>query len=211
MSSTRFCIVRHGETDWNAERRIQGHLDVELNAIGRIQAEATARGIIGHDFAALYSSDLMRTLQTAATLARAARLEVQPEAGLRERHYGRLQGMTYEEMLALDTTEAERFRRRDLNYAFGSGETLTAFAGRIHETVERLAAAHIGQTLLLVTHGGVLDIVHRRSVGRELASPRDFAVPNAALNWVEVGPQGWRLLAWADRQHLEKTLEQSAE
>ena len=211
MTTTRLCIVRHGETDWNAERRIQGHIDIELNAAGRSQAEATARGIVNHRFAALYSSDLMRTMQTAATLARVVGRAVSPDTGLRERHYGHMQGKTYEEMLASGAAEAERFRQRVLDHDFGGGETLPDFAKRIYTTVDRLASAHAGQSLLLVTHGGVLDVIYRRALGRDLASPRDFAVPNAALNWVEVGPEGWRLLTWADRQHLEQTLEQSAE
>lgn len=211
MTPTRLCIVRHGETDWNAERRIQGHLDIELNASGRRQAEATARGLAAHDFAALYSSDLMRTLQTAATLAPMTGLEVRPEPGLRERHYGRMQGLSYAEMLALDAPVAARYKQRDLHDDFGGGEPLLAFADRIHATIERLAAAHAGATLLLVTHGGVLDIIYRRATGRDLSSPRDFVVPNAALNWLEVAPGSWRLLAWADRRHLEQTLEQSVE
>jgi probable phosphoglycerate mutase len=133
------------------------------------------------------------------------------ETGLRERNYGGMQGLTYDEMLLKDTAEAERFRQRELHYDFGGGETLVEFAERIYATVNRLSAAHAGQTLLLVTHGGVLDIIYRRASGRDLTSPRDFAVPNAALNWVEVGQEGWRLLAWAERLHLDETLEQSAE
>jgi len=211
VTTTRLCIVRHGETDWNAERRIQGHIDIELNAAGRGQAEATARGIVNHRFAALYSSDLLRTMQTARTLARVVGRAVSPDAGLRERHYGRMQGKTYEEILASGVTEAEQFRQRVLDHDFGGGETLPAFAARIYTTVDRLASAHAGQSLLLVTHGGVLDVIYRRALGRDLTSPRDFAVPNAALNWVEASPEGWRLLTWADRQHLERTLEQSAE
>jgi len=211
MNTTRLCIVRHGETHWNTERRIQGHFDIGLNANGLGQAQATARGIGYHEFSALYSSDLMRTLQTAAVLGRVAGLSVKPETGLRERHYGRMQGMTYEEMLAQDEAEAERFRLRDPFYDFGAGETLLDFADRIHGTVERLVSAHVGQALLLVTHGGVLDIIYRRATGRDLSAPRDFVVPNAALNWLEVSAEGWRLLSWADRQHLEVVLEQSAE
>ena len=199
MTTTRLCIVRHGETHWNTERRIQGHLDIELNVNGLGQAEATARGIADHEFSALYSSDLMRTVQTAAILGRVAGLSVHEDEGLRERHYGRMQGMTYEEMLAQDVAEAERFRQRDPFYDFGAGETLLDFADRIHGTVERLVSAHAGQTLLLVT------------TGRGLSAPRDFVVPNAALNWLEVGAEGWRLLSWADRQHLEVVLEQSVE
>ena len=211
MSPTTLCIVRHGETDWNIERRIQGHMDIALNATGLAQAEATARGIKGHEVAAIYSSDLTRAMQTALCLAPVASVAVQPEAGLRERHFGRMQGMNYDEMLAHDAGEAERFRQRDLYYDFGGGETLIAFADRIHATVERLASHHAGQTILLVTHGGVLDVIHRRAVGRDIASPRDFVVPNAALNWVDVDADGWRLLLWADKRHLERTIEQSVE
>ena len=211
MSPTTLCIVRRGETDWNTERRIQGHMDTALNAAGLAQAEATARGIKGWDIEAIYSSDLMRALQTAERLSPVSGVPVQPESGLRERHFGRMQGMNYDEMLALDAAEAERFKSRDLYYDFGGGEMLIAFADRIHATVERLASRHAGQTILLVTHGGVLDIIHRRAAGRDLSSPRDFVVPNAALNWVEVDADGWRLLMWADRRHLEKTIEQSVE
>jgi 2,3-bisphosphoglycerate-dependent phosphoglycerate mutase len=207
----RLCIVRHGETGWNTERRIQGHVDIALNAVGRSQAEATARGIAGQKFDAIYSSDLIRAMQTAEMLCRVAGLAVQHEPGLRERHYGRMQGMTYEDIQEQDALEAARFRQRDPYSDFGGGETLIAFADRVHATIERLAAAHSGKTLLLVTHGGVLDIVYRRAAGRDLSSPRDFTVPNAALNWVEVGAQGWQLLSWADRRHLEVTLEQSTE
>ncbi len=207
----RLCIVRHGETDWNVARRIQGHVDIPLNATGLGQATATASGIANHEFAAIYSSDLMRAMQTAQAVARSQALAVLPEPGLRERHFGSMQGMNYDEMLERHAGEAERFRNRDPDHDFGGGETLTGFASRIHATIDRLASAHAGQSVLLVTHGGVLDIVYRRAVARDLSSVRDFAVPNAALNWLEVGPKGWRLLSWADRQHLEKTLEQSAE
>lgn len=209
--TTRLCIVRHGETDWNIERRIQGHVDIPLNAAGLAQAQATARGVAAHRFAALYSSDLQRTWQTADTLARVTGLDARPAPGLRERHYGAMQGATYEEMLARDAQMAQRFRARDPHFDFAGGETLHGFVARVHAAIEMLAAEHAGETLLLVTHGGVLDIVYRRAVGRDLSSPRDFPVPNAALNWIDVEGEAWRLVAWADTGHLENTLQQSAE
>ena len=211
MIPTRICIVRHGETDWNLERRLQGQIDIGLNAAGRTQAEAAAHGLEQHAFAALYSSDLQRTLQTAAVLAGRLALPVRPEAGLRERHYGVFQGRTATEF-ARDHPDAHaRFLSRDPDYDFGHGESLRSFAARVSETIERLASLHAGQTLLLVTHGGVLDIVYRRITDRDLSGPRDFAVPNAALNWIETASPDWRLLTWADRRHLERTLEQAVE
>ena len=209
--TTRLCIVRHGETDWNTERRIQGHVDIPLNAAGIEQAAAAARGIAQHRFAAVYSSDLQRALQTARTLASATGLDVRPLQGLRERHYGAVQGLTYEELLARDAQMAQRFRARDPHFDFDGGEALLVFVERIRAAIEALAAAHVGESVLLVTHGGVLDIVYRRATGRDLASPRDFPVPNAALNWIEVQHGDWHLVQWADTRYLERTLEQSVE
>ena len=211
MNVTRICIVRHGETDWNLERRLQGQLDTDLNAEGRAQAKATAQGLEQHGFAAIYSSDLRRTMQTATVLAERLALDVRPEAGLRERNYGVFQGRTATE-LARDYPDAHaRFLARNPDYDFGHGESLRNFAVRVSETIERIASRHAGQTLLLVTHGGVLDIVYRRITGRDLSGPRDFPVPNAALNWIEISHEDWGLLAWADRSHLERTLEQAVE
>ena len=91
---TRICIIRHGETDWNVEKRIQGHLDIPLNQTGRAQALATAQSAFHYAFQAIYSSDLSRTLDTANAVAKRLALEVQPLALLRERHYGIFQGLT---------------------------------------------------------------------------------------------------------------------
>jgi probable phosphoglycerate mutase len=211
MKNTRFCIVRHGETDWNVERRIQGHIDIPLNAVGRAQAEATAAGLAAHAFAAAYSSDLARAWQTAEAAARRIGLELKPDAGLRERHYGLFQGLTAAEGAERFPAAHARYRARDPNYAFEHGESLNDVAARVVAAMVALAARHPGLTVLLVSHGGVLDVCYRRATGRDLSSPRDFPIPNAALSWIEIGPQGWRLLSWADRRHLEQTLEESAE
>lgn len=210
MTTTRICIVRHGETDWNAARRMQGQIDIPLNAAGRAQAAATAAGLAGRAFDALYSSDLMRTWQTAEPIAAACGLELRALPGLRERHYGRMQGLT--------PAEAERslpelhaaYAGRDPDHDLDGGESLTAFAARVVSTLGELAAAHAGGTLLVVAHGGVLDIVYRMATGRDLAGPRDFPIPNAGLNWVEHGATGWRLVAWGERAHLDGALDEVA-
>lgn len=196
---TRVCIVRHGETDWNVARRLQGHLDVPLNALGRQQAQRTARALNGQRFDACYASDLLRTRETAALIAQALRLEVTQTAALRERHYGLFQGLTYEEAAQTHPALYARFEARDPDFAFpGHGESLRSVAGRIGALLHELAERHAGQRLLLVTHGGVLDIVHRLASGKPLEARRDFAIPNAALNWLRHAPaQGWQIDAWA--------------
>lgn len=200
-------MVRHGETDWNVEKRIQGHIDISLNATGLEQAEATAAGLVGHRFDVAYSSDLDRAWQTAQTIGIRQGLEVRRAPGLRERHYGVLQGLTTAEIAVRYPKSYAHYLARTPEHDFRSGESLVDFAARIVAAVERLAADHPGRTMLLVSHGGVLDICYRRATGRDLASARDFSIPNAALNWFEVGADGWRLLTWADRRHLERTLD----
>lgn len=218
MSSvTRFCLVRHGETNWNVVKRIQGHLDVPLNAAGCAQAQATAAGLADHRFAAIYSSDLTRAVQTAQAAAQKLGQAVQLEPGLRERHYGRLQGLTGAEIAERYPEDHARYLARDEHCAFGEGESLSALAQRIAVTLERLAVRHLGQSVLCVAHGGVLDVIYRRATGRPLSAPRDFVVPNCALNWltIELGRGSsaivadWRIEAWADRRHLVATLDES--
>lgn len=204
MCSTRLCLVRHGETAWNAEKRLQGHLDVPLNEVGHVQAQATAASLAGQQFAAFYSSDLRRAQQTAAAAGRALGLDATLEPELRERHYGVFQGLTYDEARERFPDEYARFDARDLDFAFpGNGESLGEFATRIHLALTGIANRHAGQQTLIVTHGGVLDIVHRLATGKSLEAPRDFKIPNAALNWIEFDGQSWRLIAWADLRHLE--------
>ncbi len=201
---TRLCLVRHGETAWNAERRLQGHLDVPLNEVGAAQAEATAAILAAHRFAACYSSDLVRASQTAAAAARVLGLSPRHEPALRERHYGLFQGLTYDEARMHHPDEYARFEARDPEFVFPSGgESLSGFARRIGAALAGIAERHRGEAVLIVTHGGVLDIVHRLATGKTLAAPRDFVIPNAALNWIEFDGSAWHLVAWADRRHLE--------
>lgn len=209
-SSTRLCIVRHGETDWNAERRIQGQLDIPLNATGRQQAEAAAQsladaGLADEGFSAIYSSNLQRALDTAVAAANLLQLPVRPEEGLRERHYGDYQGLTQDEIKQRD--DYARYIERDPNFAFGSGETLRGFAERIKDTLNRLAQQHVGESILLFAHGGVLDVIYRIATHRPLETTRDFPIPNAALNWIAIGTPGWELLEWGVQAHLHSARE----
>jgi len=207
MNSSRICMVRHGETAWNAEGRVQGQTDVPLSSTGEAQARAVAAALAGGRFAALYASDLTRVRQTAAPAAAALGLEPRLDPGLRERHYGKFETLTYAEARERLPEDFARFRDKELDYDFGSGESLRAFNARALACVGAIAARHAGETVLVFPHGGVLEMVRRRALGSGLQSARDFDIPNAALNWIEVAPAGWRVEQWAEVAHLARALD----
>jgi 2,3-bisphosphoglycerate-dependent phosphoglycerate mutase len=200
---TRVFLLRHGQTAWNAEQRIQGQLDVPLNAVGQWQAQRLADTLADEDISVIYSSDLQRTRQTAAPLALARGLEVGLDAGLRERGFGSFEGRTYKEIDESWPEHAALWRQRDLHYQPGGGETLHSFNERSVSTVLKLAAVHPGQSIAIVAHGGVLDCVYRAAVRVELKAPRSWQIENAVINRLLWTPQGLSLVGWADASHLE--------
>lgn len=207
MRVARICAIRHGETAWNAEGRVQGQTDVPLSPVGEAQARALVPALAGERFAALYASDLARVRQTAAPAARALGLAPRVDAALRERHYGKFETLTYLEARERHPEDFARFKAKEPDYDFGTGESLRRFYERSVACMGAIAARHAGETVLVFTHGGVLEMVRRHALGMGLAAPRDFEIPNAALNWFEVDAQSWRVLAWAETTHLAAALD----
>lgn len=209
-TSTRICLVRHGETAWNSERRVQGHIDIDLNAAGEAQARAAGRSLAAHSFAGVYSSDLQRAWRTAQIATAGLGLEVLPTPALRERHFGVLQGITSQEASEQEPHAHRHHLARTPDYDYETGESLLVFAARVMAGLEQLAARHAGRTVLAFTHGGVLDVAYRAATGRPLEAPRDFPLPNAALNWIERRNGAWRLISWADSSHLQQAMDELA-
>jgi len=217
MTRTRLCIIRHGETAWNAEGRVQGQTDVPLSGVGRAQARAVANALArstnalsaraDERFAALYASDLVRVTQTAAPAAERLGLHARLDARLRERHYGVFETLTYVDAKEHFPEDYARFKLRDPDYDFGTGESLRGFYARTVECLSELIARHAGESILVFTHGGVLEMAYRYATGKPLSARRDFEIPNAALNWIEAAPGGWSVEAWADCSHLEAALD----
>ena len=204
---TRLCVVRHGETAWNAEHRVQGQLDVPLNAVGQAQAQAVAKALDREAFDAVYSSDLQRARQTAEPSAKALGREVVAQAALRERHYGIFERLTYAEVKVKFPQDFARFLAHDPEFSFQTGEALKDFSARSVAAIRQIAERHPGGRVLVFTHGGVLDMLYRDVTGLGLRAPRDFGIPNAGLNRLELRSGGWQILAWADTAHLEGALD----
>jgi len=205
---TRICLVRHGETDWNVERRLQGHQDIPLNANGLAQAQALAEALADTRFDAIYSSDLSRALETAEQVADRLGLAVVQLPAVRERNFGIFQGLTRQEAELRFPEMQARVTRREPDFVPPEGESLRQCFERIATLLDDLADRHIGQTILLVAHGGVLDAARRFVTGMALNLPRDFELGNAALNWLARTDGVWRLEAWDDQRHLNGSLDE---
>lgn len=207
----RLCLVRHGETAWNAEHRLQGWTDIPLNANGERQARALAQALREVAFDAIVSSPLQRAWRTAQAVAALrpgpAPGPIVPEPRLRERHHGDWQGLTRHEIAQRDPAQHALLQGRRPGYLPPQGEGIDAFAARVHEALAALAAQHAGRTVLAVAHGGVLDMAYRLASGQDLHSARRHALPNAAINWLCADETGWRVEAWGLDAHLDAALD----
>jgi probable phosphoglycerate mutase len=199
---TRLIAVRHGETAWNVDTRIQGQLDVGLNATGLWQARRVGQALAHEDIGAIYASDLSRAWQTAQEIARPHGLTVHPEPGLRERAFGRFEGMSFAEIEATLPDQARRWRERDPEFEPEGGESLLVFRERVTRIASKLAARHPGQLVALVAHGGVMDVLYRAATRQELQAPRTWQLGNAAINRMLWTPEGFSLVGWSDTAHL---------
>ncbi len=205
MSTTRFCLIRHGETSWNTERRLQGHTDTPLNSRGEIQARQMAQALKNANlsFDILYSSDLQRAVNTANAIEQLFGVQATIESALRERHFGVLQGLSIEQAPIAHPAIWQAHIARELDHDLAGGESILQFAARVEGVIEKLRMLHSGKTILLVSHGGTLDMMYRIASKQSLGSERIVSVPNASLNWIVHNDQGWSVERWADTRHLE--------
>ena len=151
MAATTILLARHGETDWNRERRVQGHADEPLNETGRAQARELAAELAREPFDAIYASDLARAGETALIVAEHHDVDVVLLPELRERHFGSWEGLT-------DTEILRRFPDARPGH-WGDGEVAEEMAGRVVAAVHRIAESHPGGHVLVVAHGGPLRAV----------------------------------------------------
>jgi probable phosphoglycerate mutase len=205
-TDTNIILIRHGETAWNAERRLQGHLDIPLNAEGERQARLLAETLAPDRIDLLVSSDLQRARQTAQAVANLRGLPLLVEPGLRERCYGGFEGLLYAEIEQRFPAEFAAWQGRDIDGSLpegkNRGETFRQFFERATGAILALAAAHPGRTLALVAHGGVLECAYRLALGLPLETPRDFKVYNASINRFRVQEGRLVLESWGEVSHL---------
>jgi 2,3-bisphosphoglycerate-dependent phosphoglycerate mutase len=203
VQATRVLAMRHGETAWNVQTRIQGSLDIGLNDTGHGQAVRLGRALRNEPIAAIYSSDLRRAFDTALAIGVENGMKVIPEKGLRERGFGIFEGKTFDEVAQLWPEQAQRWRQRDPDFCPEGGESLTMFRDRILATSQALTARHVGEQIAIIAHGGVMDVLYRAATGQSIQAQRTWSLGNAVINRLLWTPAGFTLVGWNDAQHLD--------
>ena len=203
MIATRILAVRHGETLWNRETRIQGFTDIDLSDHGRWQAQQLAQALREEPVAACYASDLSRARDTAQAVADVHGHMVNTDPGLRERSFGQFEGHTWTEIETQWPEASQAWRQRVPDWEPQGGESLIRLQARVLTTLNRIAQRHMGEQILVVVHGGVLDILYRAATRLDLQAPRAWELRNTAINRLLWSPEGMSLVGWDDRAHLE--------
>ncbi|MCP3097748.1 histidine phosphatase family protein [Myxococcus sp. K15C18031901] len=199
---TELILLRHGETEWNALGRLQGHQDSPLSAEGLRQADALATRLSTLPFTALYSSDLGRALQTAQRISHRTGHSVRSDARLRERGLGILEGLTREQARQRHPDVFAAYATNAPDFVVPGGESSLQRLGHAVACLGELGARHPGERVVIVTHGGVLSSFFRHSLGIPADTPRAFSVLNACWNQFDYHDGGFRLVTWGDINHL---------
>ena len=202
MNETTLIVIRHGETEWNRDRRMQGTTDTQLSPLGRTQAHALGKRLALHDFSALYSSDLSRARDTARAIAEHTGRAVLVDARLQERRFGIFEGLLAAEIRARYPQEHARFASHDPDYEVPGGESATAFRARCLGCLSEIATRHRGEEVVVVTHGLVHDSLYRAAHGLAHGESRPVPLINASMNFFGYGASAWRLVQWGDVSHL---------
>jgi 2,3-bisphosphoglycerate-dependent phosphoglycerate mutase len=184
------CVARHGETDWNIAGILQGWIDVEINDQGRRQAYELVGTFSGVGFLQVYSSPLIRALETAQIVARSLRLAPPIcDDGLKERNFGEIQGIPKSELADLNPVLLQQILKRNPAISFEQGESMDEFADRVLAAIMGIGARHPGQRVLVITHGWVMDVITRHITNRPRSAILNMKRKNGECVWLEVTGQ----------------------
>ncbi|MBI4302262.1 MAG: histidine phosphatase family protein [Chloroflexi bacterium] len=200
----RLILVRHGETSWNQERRIQGHSDVELNTLGEKQGESLGQVLKNQPITAIYSSPLQRALKTAQSIACYHHLPVNTDPNLMEIDHGELEGLTTEEMRSRYPDFLKRWTADSAEATIPGGEPLTQLQSRAWEAIQRIRALHPQETVVLVGHRFVLGAILCRAIGLSLSHFRRLTLAIASMSILDWNGERASLTLLNDTCHLTK-------
>lgn len=189
---TELYFVRHGQTEWNRQRRLQGIMDSPLTREGLQQAGKVAGRLSGIHFDAIYSSDLGRAMETASIItSQLNSTPIVPDTRLRERNFGIFHGFNWEEIITRFPEEGRKEKEAQTDYVIPGGESRQQMLGRVVAFLDDISRLHPKGRVLAVSHGGVLSLLIRHVLQIPFNSPRRYFLPNAALNIFEFSDGKW--------------------
>jgi len=205
-ASTQVILIRHGQSQGNAEGRFGGHTDTPLSSLGRRQAEATARILASEKIQAIYTSDLRRAVETAAPLAKLSGAALETSDALRERSVGVMEGLTFAEAAAQHPEQYQALLRRDFDHVLLGGESYRQMLDRAAAKLDEAIARHRGGRIALFTHTGTICILVLHLMGALDApelKPVWIATQNCGLARFDLRTDGFvRVFAINDTRHL---------
>jgi broad specificity phosphatase PhoE len=206
MESTSILLIRHGQSEGNAARRFGGHTATPLSALGRRQAEATARALSREAITSIYSSDLLRAVETAAPLASTLKLELTQTDAFRERSVGRMEGLTFEEAAQKFPDEYAALLHRDFEHVLSGGESYRQLLDRAAGELDRAIARNAGGTIAVFSHTGTICILALHLLGALDAPalrPVWIGTANCGIARIQLRTDGFvRVDAINDTRHL---------
>ncbi|MFN2513211.1 MAG: histidine phosphatase family protein [Pyrinomonadaceae bacterium] len=206
-STTNVLLIRHGQSQGNAEGRFGGHTDTPLSARGRAESRRTAHTLASESFSAIVCSDLARAIETASPLAKLAGLELQTAEAFRERSVGVMEGLTFEEAAAQHPKQYAALLRRDFEHVLLGGESYRQTLDRASRKLDELVEQYKGGRIAIYTHTGTICILALHIMGALDApelKPVWIASRNCGISRFDLLDDGFvRVLAINDTRHLE--------
>ena len=202
MKETEIILIRHGETEWNSQQRMQGHSNSDLSSVGQAQIQALGQWMKNVPFDLIYSSDSLRAKQTAESITQFSGHELQFDQRLREKNLGVFEGLTSEEARERHPEVFRLFKTAGSKYVIDEGESTQQLQDRALEIVNEIRIKHPEERVLLVTHGGFIRVVMKHSLGLSLETPTRFLIRNTGVFRL-VWEDKWIVSQMGGVSHLE--------
>ena len=202
MKETEIILIRHGETEWNSQKRMQGHSNSDLSSVGQAQIQALGQWMKNVPFDLIYSSDSLRAKQTAEAITQFSGHELQFDQRLREKNLGVFEGFTSEEARERHPEVFRLFKTAGSKYVIDEGESTQQLQDRALEIVNEIRIKHPEERVLLVTHGGFIRVVMKHSLGLSLETPTRFLIRNTGVFRLEWEDK-WLVSQMGGVSHLE--------
>ena len=202
MKETEIILIRHGETEWNSQRRMQGHSNSDLSSVGQAQIQALGQRMKNVLFDLIYSSDSLRAIQTAEAITQFSGHELKIDLRLREKNLGVFEGLTSEEARERHPEVFRLFKTAGSKYVIDKGESTQQLQDRALEFVDEIRIKHPEERVLLVTLGGFIRVVMKHSLGLSLETPTRFLIRNTSVFRL-VWEDKWIVSQMGGISHLE--------